>query len=271
MSAMLKKMFALVFALVMLFTLTAFAEEDDSLNYILEKGTFIVGLDPAFPPMGFDEDGEIMGYDIDLAQEVCDRLGIELIKQPIDWLSKEMELNNFNIDCIWNGMSVNADRQESMKLSFSYLANNQVFVVLNDSDINTFADLAGKTIGLQGGSSAEDALNDAEDLLDTLGEVIPVDDYAIALMDLDVQGVDAVLMDEVVAEYYITTKQADYRILEENLVPEEYAIGFRKGDEALCAKVEEILMDMVADGTMEEITTRWFGSNISMLAVQAEN
>lgn len=266
-----KKLLSLVFALIMLFTVTAFAEEDDSLQKILDKGTFIVGLDPAFPPMGFDEDGTIKGYDIDLAREVCKRLGVELVCQPIDWLSKEMELNEYNIDCIWNGMSVNADRQESMNLSFSYLANNQVFVVLSDSPINTFADLAGKSVGLQGGSSAEEALNDAAELQDTLGEVVPVDDYAIALMDLDVGGVDAVLMDQVVAEYYITTKQADYRILEETLVPEEYAIGFRKADEALCSKVEEILLAMVEDGTLEEITTQWFGSNISLLTADTEN
>ena len=260
------RLFSLILALSMLLSIPAFAEGDTSLQYILDKGTFIVGLDPAFPPMGFDEDGVIKGYDIDLAREICQRLGVELVCQPIDWLSKEMELDAFNIDCIWNGLSVNADRQESMNLSFSYLANNQVFVVKNDSDITTLADLEGKTVGLQGGSSAEDALNDAVALLETLGEVVPVDDYAIALMDLDIGGVDAVLMDEVVAEYYITTKQADYRILDESLVPEEYAIGFRKADEALCQKVEELLMDMVNDGKMEEITTQWFGSNISLLA-----
>ena len=262
------RIFSLVLSLVLLLSVSAFADEDTSLQYILEKGTFIVGLDPAFPPMGFDEDGVIKGYDIDLAREVSKRLNVELICQPIDWLSKEMELDRKNIDCIWNGLSVNPDRQESMNLSFSYLANNQVFVVKNDSDINTFADLEGKIVGLQGASSAEDALNDAVALLETLGEVVPVDDYAIALMDLDIGGVDAVLMDEVVAEYYITTKQADYRILEESLVPEEYAIGFRKADEALCLKVEEILMDMVKDGTMEAITAQWFGSNISLLAAE---
>ncbi|MBE5775942.1 MAG: amino acid ABC transporter substrate-binding protein [Clostridiales bacterium] len=264
------RIFSLILSLMFLLSVPAFAQEDTSLQYILDKGTFIVGLDPAFPPMGFDEDGVIKGYDIDLAREVCARLGVELVCQPIDWLSKEMELDYKNIDCIWNGLSINPERQESMNLSIPYLANNQVFVVLNESPINTFADLSGKTVGLQGASSAEDALNEAADLLATLAEVVPVDDYAIALMDLNIGGVDAVLMDQVVAEYYITAKQADYRILEESLVPEEYAIGFRKADEALCSKVEEILMEMVQDGKMEEITTAWFGSNISMLNAPAQ-
>lgn len=266
MKTLLKQLLALTLSLIMILSaLPAVAQEDNSLQAILDKGTFIVGLDPAFPPMGFDEDGVIKGYDIDLAREVCVRLGVELVCQPIDWLSKEMELNLYNIDCIWNGLSVNPDREESMNLSIPYLNNNQVFVVKNDSAIQTFADLEGKAVGLQGGSSAEDALNDAADLLATLGDVIPVDDYAIALMDLDVGGVDAVLMDEVVANYYITTKQADYRILEENLVPELYAIGFRKNDEALCEKVEEILADMAKDGTLSQITLQWFGKDISLL------
>ena len=264
------KLFALTLSVILLMSCIVFAEEDNSLQYILDKGTFIVGLDPAFPPMGFDEDGVIKGYDIDLAREVCNRLGVELVCQPIDWLSKEMELNMYNIDCIWNGLSINPDREESMNLSVPYLNNNQVFVVKNDSAIETFADLAGKAVGLQGGSSAEDALNDAADLKETLGDVIPVDDYAIALMDLDIGGVDAVLMDEVVANYYITTKQADYRILTENLVPELYAIGFRKADEALGAKVEEILMDMAEDGTLTQITLQWFGKDISLLTAEAE-
>ena len=259
------KLFALTLSVILLMSCIVFAEEDNSLQYILDKGTFIVGLDPAFPPMGFDEDGVIKGYDIDLAREVCSRLGVELICQPIDWLSKEMELNRFNIDCIWNGLSINADREESMNLSVPYLNNNQVFVVKNQSAIESFADLEGKTVGLQGGSSAEDALNEATALLETLGKVVPVDDYAIALMDLDVGGVDAVLMDEVVANYYITTKQATYRILTETLVPELYAIGFRKADEALNAKVEEILSDMAKDGKLSEITVQWFGKDISLL------
>ena len=127
------------------------------------------------------------------------------------------------------------------------------------------ADLAGKKVGLQGASSAEDALNEAEDFKATLGDVVPFDDYAIALMDLDVQGVDAVLMDEVVANYYINEKQADYRILEETLVPEEYAIGFRKGDQALCDAVNETLLAMAQDGTLAQITEKWFGSDVSLI------
>lgn len=264
----LRRMLTVLLAAAMLFSLSGLSAlaEDGSLEKLLQKGEMVLGLDVGFAPMGFyDENGDIVGYDIDLAREVCARLGVTLRCQPIEWLLKKQELNMGAIDCIWNGMSINADREENMALSVPYLANNQVLVVLGGSAFETMADLAGSRLGVQGGSSAEEALNDTPAFRDTLGQVVPFDDYTVALMDLDMGGVDTVLMDEVVANYYINEKQADYRILSETLIPEAYAVGFRKGDTALRDKVNGILNDMAADGTLAEITRRWFGENVSLI------
>ena len=264
-----KKFVAILLSLVLLMTAAALAE-DASLDNIKNKGTLIVGLDASFPPMGFtNDDGELVGYDLSLAEEVCKRLGVELVKQPIDWAAKDMELSSGNIDCIWNGMTVTEERQQTYSVSMNYLQNAQVVVVLEDSLINTLADLAGKTIALQAGSSAAEAVAANTELLDSLaGAPIEFADYAMALMDLDNKGVDAVVMDVIVANYYITTKGAAYRVLEEQLAPEYYAIGFRKADVALTEAVNALLKEMAADGTIAKISTEWFGKDISIVPAE---
>lgn len=244
---------------------TAVAGEDKSLDSIKEKGKFILGLDDSFPPMGFrDENNEIVGFDIDLAKEVTARMGVELVVQPISWDSKEMELNSGNIDCIWNGMSINDDRKAAMNLSDAYLRNDMVFVVLDSSAYNSQADLAGKNVAVQNGSSAQEILEGSE-FKGQAGSIIGYDDNVTAFMDLDANGVDAVFLDSVVANYFITSKNKPYRILSDVLYEEEYAIGFRKNDQALRDEVQKILSEMKADGKVEEISTKWFGSDITII------
>lgn len=244
---------------------TAVAGEDKSLDSIKEKGKFILGLDDSFPPMGFrDENNEIVGFDIDLAKEVTSRMGVELVVQPISWDSKEMELNSGNIDCIWNGMSINDDRKEAMNLSEAYLRNDMVFVVLDSSAYNSQADLAGKNVAVQNGSSAQEILEGSE-FKGQAGSIIGYDDNVTAFMDLDANGVDAVFLDSVVANYFITSKNKPYRILSDVLYEEEYAIGFRKNDQALRDEVQKILSEMKADGKVGEISTKWFGSDITII------
>lgn len=244
---------------------TAVAGEDKSLDSIKEKGKFILGLDDSFPPMGFrDENNEIVGFDIDLAKEVTARMGVELVVQPISWDSKEMELNSGNIDCIWNGMSINDDRKAAMNLSEAYLRNDMVFVVLDSSAYNSQADLAGKNVAVQNGSSAQEILEGSE-FKDQAGSIIGYDDNVTAFMDLDANGVDAVFLDSVVANYFITSKNKPYRILSDVLYEEEYAIGFRKNDQALRDEVQKILSEMKADGKVGEISTKWFGSDITII------
>lgn len=240
-------------------------QEENSLERILNKGTFILGLDDSFPPMGFrNENNEIVGFDIDVAKEVCDRLGIELVLQPISWTAKEQELNSYNIDCIWNGMSVDADRKEKMCLSMPYLGNSMSFVVKNENSIELLEELKGKKIGVQSGSTAEKILQDSY-IYNELAEVISYSDNITAFMDLEINQIDCVFLDNVVANFYITTNNKPYKVLKDGLQEEEYAIGFRKQDVELCEKVNEILLDMKEDGTLAQISTVWFGKDITII------
>ena len=243
----------------------AASAEDKSLENVKANGKFILGLDDSFPPMGFrDENNEIVGFDIDCAKEVASRRGVELVIQPIAWDSKQMELDSGNIDCIWNGMSINEERKEAMNLSDPYLKNDMVFVVLGSSDYQSQADLEGKNVAVQNGSSAQEIL-EASDFAAKAGSVAGYDDNVTAFMDLDANGVDAVFLDSVVANYFITEKQKDYRVLSDVLYEEEYAIGFRKGDQALRDEVQNTLNDMKADGKLGEISTKWFGSDVTVI------
>lgn len=184
---------------------TTAAADDTSLQYILDKKTFIVGLDPAFPPMGYTDDktGELIGFDIDLAREVCARLGVELVLQPIDWGAKEMELAGKSIDCIWNGFSINDDRVATLTLSKPYLGNAQIVMVPEGSTIKTKADLAGKSVGLQGGSSAYEAVK-ADAIAPQIGKIEEYVDNLTAFMDLKSGRIDAFVVDRVVGEYMLT-------------------------------------------------------------------
>lgn len=242
------------------------AGKDESLKKIMEKKTFVLGLDDSFPPMGFrDENNEIVGYDIDLAREVAKRMGVELVLQPIDWNAKEQELNTGKIDCIWNGFTITPERAEAMTFTKPYLKNAQVVVVRSDSPYKKLADLAGKSVGLQAGSSAADALESAKDFKASLKGVVEFKDNLTALMDLEVKGVDAVVMDLLVANDNIKRSGKPYVILEESLSPEDYGVGFRKGDITLMTKVQETLEAMAKDGAITPIAVKWFGADISVV------
>ena len=180
-------------------------EGDNSLQYVLDKGVLVLGLDESFPPMGYRDSktGEIIGYDISLAEEVAKRLGVELKLQPIDWAAKEMELDSKNIDMIWNGMSVTEERATNMFLSKPYLANTQCIIVAADSPIKTKADLAGKKVALQEGSSAMEAVMADEATYATIGELVTFADNLTAYLDLKAGRVDAFVVDLVVGEWII--------------------------------------------------------------------
>ena len=245
---------------------TSDSGEDNSLVKIRDSGVFVLGLDDSFPPMGFrNEDNEIVGYDIDLAREVTSRMGVELKLQPIDWNAKEQELNTGNIDCIWNGFTITPERAKMINFSKPYLKNAQVLVVREDSPVKTLKDLSGKTVGLQAGSSAANALEDDADFRASLKGVVEFKDNLLALMDLEARGVDAVVMDLMVANDNINRSGKAYRILAEDLAAEEYGIGFRKNDAALRNEVQRILEEMAADGTIAGIAKTWFGADISIV------
>lgn len=264
-----KKIICLCLSLSLLLGLVACGKKDgsdDSLKYIQDKGKFILGLDDSFPPMGFRDDSDnIVGFDIDLARAVCEKLGVELVVQPISWEAKEQELNTKAIDCIWNGLSITDERKKNMTMSDAYLENTISLVVRGDSDIATLEDVAGKSVAIQGGSASEEALDDDKAFADTLGKVNKFDDYVTALMDLETGNSDAVLMDSVVAQYMINTNNKDFKILDESIMADEYGIGFRKGDEKLCEAVAKALKELKADGKVAEISTKWFGSDITLI------
>ncbi|MDR0452834.1 MAG: amino acid ABC transporter substrate-binding protein [Treponema sp.] len=244
----------------------AAAGGDASLSYIMNRQKLVLGLDDSFPPMGFrNENNEIVGYDVDLAKEVARRMGVELVLQPIDWNAKEQELNTKEIDCIWNGFTVTEERKKVITYTPPYLGNAQVIVVKGNSPLRTLADLRGKIIGLQAGSSSVDALDEAVELKASVREVIEYKDYLTALMDLDVGGADAILIDLVVANDNINRSGKDFRILEETLAAEQFGIGFRKGEDALMNKVWETLLEMARDGTVARISTQWLGADISLI------
>jgi polar amino acid transport system substrate-binding protein len=236
--------------------------KDDSLEKVLDAHQLVLGLDATFKPMGYtDENDEIVGFDIDVAEEVCARLGVDLVKEPINWDTKEQDLNLGKIDCIWNGMSINASREKEMNLSEPYMKNSMVFVVPADSDAEEMADLEGANIAVQNGSSAQEIL-EASDLADSITETSLATNVE-ALQQMELGLVDAVFLDSVVANYEITSSGKDYVILPDGLEEEEYAIGFRKEDQALRDKVQEILHEMKEDGKLAEISIAWFGSDIT--------
>ena len=264
-----KKLFTVALILMMLVCGFAHAE-DTSLSYIQEKGTFILGLDDSFPPMGFrDENNEIVGFDIDVAKAVAQKLGVEFVAQPISWDAKELELNAKNIDCIWNGMSITPEREASMAMTFPYLNNQMIFYVKADSGIAAVEDLAGKTVAVQNGSYAEELLNgEFATLVETFAQVLGYDEYLTARMDLQSGGCDAVLVDLVVGEYKVSGMGATDLIAGPALADDNYGVGFRKEDVALRDKVQELLIEMKNDGSLAEICKKWFTDDITVVPAQ---
>ena len=230
-----------------------------------DGGTLIGGFDQDFPPMGFvGDDGEYTGFDLELAQEVAKRLGLEYKAQPIAWDSKDMELESGNIDCIWNGFTMTG-REDDYTWTEPYMANQQVFVVANDSDINSQADLAGKIVEVQADSSAEAALKEAPELTATFKELLTTADYNTAFMDLEQGAVDAIAMDVIVAGYQIQQRNADFKILDDSLSEEEYGVGFKKGNTELRDKVQSTLEEMAEDGTLQEVSEKWFSKDVTTI------
>ena len=219
----------------------------------------VVGLDDNFPPMGFrDEKGELVGYDIDMAREAGKRLGIEMEFKPIDWSAKEAELNGKRVDMLWNGMTITEERKKNVAFTKPYMQNHQIIIVTSKSDVKAKADLSGKVVGVQDGSSAVDAVNKEADLAKSMKEIKKFGDNVAALMDLSTGRLDAVVVDEVVGRYYTSKKPGEYKVLEENFGSEDYGVGLRKDDTELLAKLDNALDAMKTDGTAQTIYAKWF-------------
>lgn len=252
-----KKICALFIILVLLLTGCSSAKTQDVKQD--ETKTLVVGLDDTFAPMGFrDDNGELVGFDIDLANAVAEKIGYEVSFQPIDWAMKETELNSGNIDCIWNGYSITEERKTKVSFSTPYLDNAQLIITLADSEIASKADLAGKTVAVQKESSALEAVT-ADDIYASLSQVVEFDTNIDCFMELDAQRCDAIVCDEVLARYIIKQRgEEKYNILTDGFGKEEYGIGFRLTDTDLVNSVNQALEDLKADGTYSEIYSKWF-------------
>jgi len=224
---------------------------------------FIVGLDDTFAPMGFrDEAGELVGFDIDLATAVCEHLGWEVVFQPIDWDSKELELNSGKIDCIWNGMSITPERQESMSLSRAYL-NNRLIIMCNDGIVvNSKSDLAELRIGTQVKSSALETMQSDPIWIEIASNVTAYPSYDDVIMDMQAGRIDVMVVDEVLGEYKNSKLDKKFTVASVDFGDDLYAIGFRKEDTELTKTIEEAIDALIANGTAAEISNKWFGKDI---------
>ncbi len=233
---------------------------DDSANI----STLVVGFDQEYPPYGFvGDDGEFTGFDLDLAAEVCSRNGWEVSYEPIDWDAKDTQLNSGVITCIWNGFTMEG-REDDYTFSEPYMRNAQVVVVKKDSGVSKLSGLAGLTVITQTDSAAQEVLEgDQAEVAATFASLETIGDYNTAFMQLESGAVDAVACDLSIAEYQIAAKPDAYAMLEEDLSSENYAVGFKKGSEALAEKVTETLKAMDEDGFVKELCEKYADYGIS--------
>lgn len=258
---------SIVSILIITLITTAFADSDNSWQKIKDKGQFIVGIDETFVPLGFrDKNGQIVGFEIDLAKEVAKRLGLKVVFKPCVWDSIFMELQNSNIDVIWNGVTINNERKAKALFSKPYMVNKVVVVVNADSNINKLADLNNKKIAAQAGAPAADHIKNYQGNSgynpNTLKELVLYADNAMALYDLSKKGVDAVSIDETFADYYMTAQKTGFKKINDFFATEEDGIAFRKNDVAFRDAVQKALDSMIKDGTAALISKKWLGRNV---------
>ena len=274
-----KKLLALVLAVVMMLGIASVASAD-SLQNVLDAGVLKVGVDATFAPLTFkDADGNIVGYDIDLMNAVAAKLGVTVELVEIDWAELETALTNGDVDCVWSGLGITPERDAVLTLSDAYLADNTSLLVA--ADVETLEDLAGKTVAVQIGSSTEELLC-TEEFTDFVNSVtligVPTyeDAYAALINGATTEAVpsandalpaiDAVVISSLVASYNINTNEAlaGYTVIE-NLVEDNIGIAFAKGNYKLCGAIEEALYALAQEGTLATITTEWFGADISLI------
>lgn len=260
---MIKKM--MILCILMLSTLMCSVQKEE--NSVKEENKLpsklVVGLDDTFAPMGFKNDkGEIVGFDIDLAKEVAKRLNMEVEFKSINWDSKILDLNSGSIDVIWNGLTITPERSEQTEMSKPYMSNNQAIVVKEGSNIKSKEDLKGKIVGVQNQSSGEEKII-SEGADKTFKELKGYPQYDQAFMDLDAGRIEAIVVDEMFAKYIKNTKETQsgkklYTILEDNFGLEDCGIAAKKGNKVLIDAINKTIEEMKADGTYNEISSRWF-------------
>jgi polar amino acid transport system substrate-binding protein len=259
-----KKIYGLCVLLLFTFVLVSCQKEETPNTWIdiEERGYFIVGLDDTFAPMGFrDKSGTLVGFDVDLAKEVSKRLGVEVRFQPIDWDAKVLELNSGTIDMIWNGLTITESRLEEMSFSNPYLANSQIIMVKKGSNIKNMDDIKGKTVGVQISSASDDAVTKSS-IFNELGGYERYDTFNQALIELSNLTIDAIVIDEIMGRYIISQNPNQYEVLSDDFGKETYGIGFRLESTDIRDKFNDVLNEMIKDGTATLISENWFDEDI---------
>jgi polar amino acid transport system substrate-binding protein len=258
-----KKIWSLLsLMLVLACAVSAFAAGDGSFQRVKKQGYMTIGLDDAFPPMGYRTDkGELVGFDIDAANEVGRRLGIKIKWQPTAWDGVIHSLNAKKFDCIWNGMTITPERKKEVAFSKPYKMDGQVAVIrFGERRFRKLADLRGAKVGVQKGSSAVEAV---KKLPVKPGQVREYEDNPKALLDLESNRLDTVVIDDATGRDFIAKRPGKYRILPGNITKEPFGVAFRKEDVELRERVQKSLDAMVKDGTMAKISKKWFGEDIT--------
>lgn len=256
-----KKICLLVLLLALSFVVGCQKATKDSLEYVKEKGILTIGVTD-FPPMGYLDNDETVGFDIDLATLVAEELGVQLEIKYIDWDSKVFELESFSIDCVWNGMTITDERKLQMTFSKKYLDNNLIILTLVDSPIDTLADLSGKVVGVESGSSGELATRNNLEVFNSITRLDLFGTSSEALMALQGGSIDAMIVDEIYARYYVLKNSTQYELGTQIVGVEEYGIGFRLPDVTLCSEIDAIIDELAAEGKIAIISNKWFGTNL---------
>lgn len=259
-----KKITALVLALILAVMAVGFTgcggKEAPKPNEGTDRTSFTMGIDAEYPPFSYlDDNGEYTGFDVEVCKAVCDKLGWEFKVFPVNWDQKLVQLDSNECDCVWSGMTIlDSMKEAGYVISSPYFDNEQVLLVKADSAFNSSADLAGKDVAVQLGTSGEELLNDdLKDLADSFGNVITADSFVKCFAELDGNAVDAVFVDKPVAESYAAKNEGKFRIIDEDLGAEQYGIAFRAGDDALCKQIEDTVKELVADGTYAKIAANY--------------
>jgi polar amino acid transport system substrate-binding protein len=234
--------------------------QDNSLQDVLDKGEIVIGFTD-YPPMGFMVDGEATGFDLEIAKEVADRLGVKAVFQYIDWDAKVLELNSKAIDVIWNGLTITEERKQEILFSKPYFDNRIVILTLQSSTVDAIADLSGLKVGVELQSSGQSALEDSE-VFNSLDELVKFTSISEALMALNSNTIDAIVADEIFARYAVSKDSENYRVATEVFGSENYGIGFRLSDVALRDKVDEIIDEIAEEGLGATISLEWFGEDL---------
>lgn len=249
----------------------------DNWDKYQQQKSITVGFDNTFVPMGFEEkNGNYAGFDIELAKYVSKKLGIQVHFQPIDWDMKETELQNGTIDAIWNGYSATDERREKVAFTIPYMQNTQILVVKKTSGIHSVEDMTGKVLGAQNGSSGMLDFEEHPEVLKNRVKGGDADQYQSvneAIIDLKNDRIDALLIDRVYADYYLTTEGIadEYDAIPSGFESESFAVGVRPADKKLLEALNQAFKELYQEGIFQQISQKWFGEDVATPEVKGQD